>query len=146
MEAQPLTTGSWDLELEAGPTWCRHHPGVRSVDTCAGCGRGFCDSCLVHIRGSLRCAKCKAFLVRDLLRLEGRVWSPAHEALLLGIGSLVPFFGFLIAPAALFHAVWVLRLRRIRRMPDAWKAGVAVMFGLMPPVWILLLHLYANPR
>ncbi len=46
---------------------CSNHPTITDgIARCFRCGRPFCESCLVHIRGSAYCAECKGEQIRDI--------------------------------------------------------------------------------
>jgi hypothetical protein len=38
---------------------CASHPGTPAVRTCSGCGRPFCDACLVEFLGGQSCGACR---------------------------------------------------------------------------------------
>jgi uncharacterized RDD family membrane protein YckC len=46
---------------------CSNHPTITDgIGRCIRCGRPFCESCLVQIRGGAYCADCKGEQVRDI--------------------------------------------------------------------------------
>jgi hypothetical protein len=47
---------------------CLGHPEVLTNRTCAGCGRPFCDNCLVELQGRHLCADCKTASLTTLQR------------------------------------------------------------------------------
>lgn len=100
---------------------CPYHANEPAAERCAGCGRGFCDSCVVEFMGELQCESCKLERVLDLQRPKladprrvvfwARVfdWVLAVPSLFWGAISLSLLFrpGGLAEPIEIYAAVSV---------------------------------------
>ena len=82
---------------------CPNHPDVLSgLQRCARCGVGFCEDCLVPVRGRLHCANCKDEQLRDVMAGRGpalAIASPGRRFMAQfvdGLIIMVPFFVVLV--------------------------------------------------
>lgn len=85
---------------------CTNHPAVEASQFCVGCGRPFCNDCLVDLQGAKYCAACKNTRVRDLQRVEA--YKLPGEALTYSIVGLF-CCGIILEPIALSKALQALK-------------------------------------
>jgi uncharacterized RDD family membrane protein YckC len=90
---------------------CPNHPSVYDLRTCSRCGRSYCQSCVVLLRGAYFCADCKAEQLRDVQsgtapgtldlasvsRRFGALWI---DGVITGMASMAVFIPFVFVMAA----------------------------------------------
>ncbi len=117
---------------------CSNHPSITGgISRCIRCGRPFCQSCLVRIRGGAYCAACKGEQVRDIqsgtVRGELELASVGRRFGALWIDSMV-----FTVPAMVFAIVLVPALATAGYDPETLSGilMLILMVGFVL-VWIV---------
>jgi hypothetical protein len=128
--------------LVEGEAACFNHPKKRAVVPCARCGRYLCGLCDLELMGQHLCASCveQGRQRGEWAELEtGRVLYDHLALMLAAVSYVIPFVGFISAPAAVAVVIYGWRKPRSivapGRMP-AWvalalSAGFAVLCSLI---------------
>ena len=68
-------------------TPCMNHPHAQAAAQCGGCGRPFCESCLVEFLGKRFCGPCRDFHLAHV-RSRPRSQQPPNETPYLVVGLI----------------------------------------------------------
>jgi uncharacterized membrane protein YidH (DUF202 family) len=93
---------------------CAYHSGNAATVICARCGSFLCDLCATKIQEAVYCPPCFERLLAsgEMPALTHSYSRPHVVAVILGLISLIPFFGLLAAPFGIAHVVRALKRRR----------------------------------
>ncbi len=120
---------------------CKNHPGVEAVNRCTGCAEGFCQNCLVEIKGQSYCAECKQMAVTGAFPIEEEGTIPckeASEALKFAIIGIF-CFGIFLGPLAISKASKAKKMiEKNPQLTGSGKATAAMIIGIVVVVlWVL---------
>lgn len=119
---------------------CPTHPDRPAAAQCTGCGKDFCQDCLVTLGDRHWCVDCKPCALEGVTFAEaaGENCDTADTALKLAIVSLF-CFGVILGPVAI--AKGLSARREIQANPGLkgeGKANAAIMLGIISLLlWIL---------
>jgi len=119
---------------------CKNHADVAAADRCTGCAEGFCENCLIEMRGQKYCGQCKYMNVKGPPVVEEAL-IPCEEA-----GSALKYalwgifcFGFILGPIAISKARKAQKLIEVDpQLAGSGKAMAALIIGTIDLIfWVL---------
>jgi hypothetical protein len=122
---------------------CFYHPQKRAAVVCSECGRFLCSLCDLELEGRHYCASCleTAKEKNKIASLQNKRQLYDTTALTLAIVGIIPWIGFVTAPAALYLAIKHFNTPSsiVRKHPKMRYVAAIVIASLLILGWIVML-------